>query len=61
MLMFKYLLCLIIAAERCTPAASCTGVVLRALILTDMAWAAAVYFGLVSTSVRACLNAGLPT
>ena len=47
-------------SRKCTPAASCTGVFLRALILTDMAWAAAVYLGFVSTSIKASLNAGLP-
>ena len=42
-----------------TPTASCTGVFLRALILTDMASAALVYCGLLSTSIMASPNAGV--
>ena len=43
-----------------TPAASCTGVFLRARILTDMALAAFVYCGSVSTAISAFWNAGVP-
>ena len=43
-----------------SPAASCTGVFLRALILTDMACAALVYRGVLSTSVMASPKAGVP-